>query len=48
MKDELTTIPLIVHDAACSRYCKIIKMLVVFAVCEAVVFGAFALTMAIR
>ncbi|HIS40770.1 MAG TPA: hypothetical protein IAC12_08100 [Candidatus Aphodovivens avistercoris] len=42
MKEELTTMPLIVHDAACSRYCKIIKMLVVFAAAEAFAIAGIA------
>ena len=47
-EDQIPMVSLIAHESECSRYCKIIKMLVVFAVCEAVAFGAFALAMAIR
>lgn len=47
-EDQIPTVSLIAHESECSRYCKIIKMLVAFAVCEAVAFGAFALAMAIR
>lgn len=46
--EELATVPLIVHDAECSRYCKYIFALTLLAAMEAIAFGAFALTLAIR
>lgn len=47
-EDQIPTVSLIAHESECAFYCKVIKWLTAFAVCEAVAFGAFALAMAIR